>query len=78
MAAMRLDQIYMPSSSDKVLELEKDLEQELAELKAELEENEMHHGIAPKITGYVCLELSLNISWLCARHHQVCLSSICH
>ena len=53
MATLRLDQLYTPGSSDKVLELERDLGHEIAELTSELEENEMLCGIAPKITGYI-------------------------
>ena len=53
MATLRLDQLYTPGSSDKVLELERDLGREIAELISELEENEMQRGIAPRITGYV-------------------------
>lgn len=53
MATLRLDQLYTPGSSDKVLELERDLGREIAELTSELEENEMLCGIAPKITGYI-------------------------
>lgn len=50
MASLRLDQLYVPSSSEKVIDLEAELEHELAELCSELETNEMHHGIIPKIT----------------------------
>ncbi|XP_076468617.1 uncharacterized protein LOC143299362 isoform X2 [Babylonia areolata] len=53
MSTLRLDQLYTPSSSEKVVELERDLSRELAELTSELEENEMQRGIAPKITGTV-------------------------
>ncbi|KAL8592205.1 hypothetical protein ACOMHN_030880 [Nucella lapillus] len=55
MASLRLDQLYTPGSSDKVVELERDLTRELAELTSELESNEMLRGIAPKITGTVLL-----------------------
>ena len=58
MATLRLDQLYTPGSSDKVLELERDLRRELTELTSELEENEMQRGIAPKINGYdICVIL---------------------
>ena len=53
MATLRLDKLYTPGTSDKVLDLERDLDRELAELTSELEQNEMQRGIAPKITGYV-------------------------
>ncbi|PVD25251.1 hypothetical protein C0Q70_15749 [Pomacea canaliculata] len=55
MASLRLDQLYVPSSSEKVIDLEAELEHELAELCSELETNEMHHGIIPKITSTVPL-----------------------
>ena len=51
MATLRLDQLYTAGKSEKVVELEKDLGRELAELTSELEESEMQRGIAPKISG---------------------------
>ncbi|XP_070191909.1 uncharacterized protein [Littorina saxatilis] len=55
MAALRLDQLYTPGSSEKVLDLERDLNREISELVAELEETETQRGVAPKITGTVPL-----------------------
>ncbi len=40
---------YTVSGSEKVKNLETDLQRELAELKNELEENEMVHGITKTI-----------------------------
>lgn len=47
---MELEEIYQPSTNDKVTDLEKDLRTELADLKSELEENEIIHGISPKFS----------------------------
>ncbi|ESO99502.1 hypothetical protein LOTGIDRAFT_113311 [Lottia gigantea] len=52
---MELSAMYQVSKSEKVLDAEKDLKKDLAELKSELEENEMVHGIPVKTISSVPL-----------------------
>ncbi|KAK6176827.1 hypothetical protein SNE40_015054 [Patella caerulea] len=52
---MELPTMYRVSGSEKVLDMERDLKKDLADLKSELEENEMVHGIPVKTISSVAL-----------------------
>ena len=45
MTDVSLEKLYTVGSSEKVKSLEAELEREIAELKAEIEENQLVHGV---------------------------------
>jgi hypothetical protein len=65
MTSLHLDQLYQPGTSEKVLEVERDLGRELTELTAELEESEMQKGTSLKMTRYEILVCASPCVYIC-------------